>query len=137
MLSSLTQHQLLLPAAALHRPHLSLINGHDPRSGGHSKRIANLCCAFNCPVPTWADSQASMIAKHRNETLHEGLFFDEPLGFRVFGGAPAPNAPASYGNTLVEMRNLVCRFVCAVLGFNDPSYVTSPVDTRQRFGVQI
>lgn len=115
----------------------SLTTGQNPRDGGHAKRITNLCGAFNCPIPAWADIQSGTIAKHRNETLHEGLFFDEPLGFRIFGGAPPSNAPAAYGNALLEMRVLVCRFVCAILGFNDASYITSPVNTRHKFGVRL
>lgn len=100
----------------------------------HSERIANLCAAFNCPVPTWADSQTGDIAKHRNETLHEGLFFDEPLGFRVFGGT---GPSGSHQNILLEMQGLVCRFLCAMLGFNDPDYIASRVDTRQQIGLQL
>jgi len=112
----------------------SLITGQNPRSGRHTERIANLCAAFNCPVPTWADSQTGDIAKHRNETLHEGLFFDEPLGFRVFGGT---SPSGSHQNILLEMQALVCRFLCAMLGFNDPDYITSRVDSRQQIGLRL
>jgi len=111
-----------------------LITGQDPRSGRHSERIANLCAAFNCLVPTWADSRTGTIAKHRNETLHEGLFFDEPLGFRAFGGT---SPSGSHRNILLEMRGLVCRFLCAMLGFNDPDYITSRVDLRQQTGLRL
>lgn len=112
----------------------SLITGQNPRSGKHSERISNLCAAFNCPIPTWADSQTGTIAMHRNETLHEGLFFDEPLGFRVIG---ATSPSGSHQDILLEMEGLVCRFLCAMLGFNDPDYITSPVHTRQQFGLKL
>jgi len=112
----------------------SLVAGQNPRGGKHSERTANLCAAFNCPVPAWADCQTGTIAKYRNETLHEGLFFDEPLGFRIFSGSSVLGA---HQNTLLEMQGLTCRFLCAILGFNDPDYITSPVDTRQRIGLRL
>jgi hypothetical protein len=71
----------------------------------------------------------------RNETLHEGLFFDEPLGFRTFVSPVAQGVPNC--DELMEMRALVCRVICALMGFNDASYITSRLDTRQLFLVRL
>ncbi|MEO1009601.1 MAG: hypothetical protein AAFX79_13645 [Planctomycetota bacterium] len=116
-----------------HHAH-SITTNQNPRAGGHAARIAKLCSAFGCPVPAWADPQNKQVADLRNDTLHEGLFFDEPLGFRVFSGT---SPTGSHQNILLEMRCLVCRFLCAMLGFNDQQYVTSPVNTRQMIEIQL
>ncbi len=113
----------------------SAMNGQRAMNVGHPHRISNLCSVFNCPIPPWAVHSPNHISSHRNETIHEGLFFEEPLGFRIFGGTPVSGIPTA--RTLLEMRSLTSRFLCAILGFDDISYITSRVDTRQRHGVQL
>ncbi len=115
----------------------STINGPSKAYVTHKQRIASLCAAFKCPVPAWADAQAGTVATKRNETLHEGLFFDEPLGYAIYGGAPRASGAGSNQNTLLEMQCLVCRLLCGIVGFDDASYLSSPVDTRQRHGVRL
>jgi len=111
------------------------MNNKNPLSYSHSTRIANLCAELKRPVPDWADKTkgSDTIIKNRNDTIHEGLFFDAPLGFEVYGG----NAAASGDRNIpLEMRCLVCRFICGIMGFNDFDYIRSSVNTRSRFGVR-
>jgi len=89
----------------------STVSGLEPRKIPHDKRIKGLCEAFSIPTPSWAE----LVAPHRHATLHEGLFFDEPLGFHVFGG----------------------RHHDTPLGMGTCDYVRSPVNTRQRHRVQV
>lgn len=111
------------------------INDLNPRTGGHSSRIENLCTQLGIPTPKWAKSKSNQIASTRNETLHEGLFFDEPLGFRIYGGeSPAEAYP---GCVLPEMEKLICRILIALLGFSESGYVHSKVDDRQVHSLDI
>ena len=90
------------------------------------------------PVPDWADTSKQTSADvigPRNETLHEGLFFGEPLGFQIFGGNT--NRSQHDGNVLLEMSHLVSRLVLALLGMEKSDYVTSPINTRHTYGVEI
>jgi hypothetical protein len=114
----------------------AVCSGKNPRGRTHSQRIADLCKVFAMTVPPWADSAAGTlhVAVRRNETLHEGLFFDEPLGFQIYGGKTRTRQDA---HVLLEMAHLVSRFVLALLGMAKSSYVASPVDTRQMMGVEI
>lgn len=99
----------------------------------HAARIQWMCEKFSVPVPAWAklDKWASSpLSVVRNHTIHEGLFFDGPLGFAIYGG----NVPNVYrGNVPLEMRALVCRLLVAVLAGQSLQYVRTPVDTRQRY----
>jgi hypothetical protein len=108
-----------------------LIHGPIPKNQKptHARRIEFLCTKLGIPVPPWADSSSGTVAAHRNNTLHEALFFDEPLGFSTFGGSSA-GRPTT-GDHLLEMNGLVSRVLCALLGFNDPGYIQSPLNTRQ------
>ena len=64
----------------------------------------------------------------RNDTLHEALFFEEPLGFALYGG----NDPKERaGHVPLQMEALACRLLVALLGKPDVAYVKSSVDTRQ------
>jgi len=116
-----------------HFVHRSM-HGQNPRSGSHNERVANLCNGFGMAVPKWADPTATNIADHRGETLHEGLFFHEPLGFASYGGA---SQVARSENVVLQMQALVCRFLFVLLGIPAPNYITSGVNTRQQHGVTI
>lgn len=106
-----------------------------PKSLNHAKRIEWTCQQFGTPVPAWATAppgKATEISGVRNDTIHEALFFDEPLGFVTYGGrfgsGSAPNTP-------LQMAALTCRFIVALLGMPQADYVRSPVNTRQRHGL--
>lgn len=108
--------------------------GQNPRSGTHSDRIAALCSAFNRQVPAWADPSARTVVDRRNETLHEGLFFDEPLGFAGFGGS---RHQPPIGHVPSQMEALVARLLVALLDIPASAYIQSPVNTRQRHGLTL
>ncbi|WP_180131066.1 MULTISPECIES: hypothetical protein [unclassified Acinetobacter] len=94
-----------------------------PKSNGH--RIQWMCEYFEISVPDWAvlHKKNSLISEIRNNTFHEALFFDEPLGFAIFKSD-------SNRNVLLEMQNLICRFLIAILINPKIDYVKTPLDTR-------
>ena len=112
----------------------SVVQGQDPRAIPHSKRIAGLCEAFSMSIPSWADPTNPLVTNRRHATLHEGLFFDEPLGFQLFGGR---NRDIQDGMILLQMAALTSRLIIALLGMGTCDYVRSPVDTRQKHGVRL
>lgn len=112
----------------------SMIWGQDPRKLPHNERIARLCKEFSISMPSWADPKNPLVANQRHATLHEGLFFDEPLGFQLVGGR---NRDIEDGMLLLQMAALTSRLMIALLGMGTCDYVRSSVDTRQRHGVRM
>jgi hypothetical protein len=111
--------------------------GAPARDPNHAERIDWMCTQFGIPTPEWAQpspSRRTELSLVRNPTLHEGLFFDEPLGFAIYGGNP-PSSGAR--NVPLEVCNLICRRVVALLGEAACDYVKSPVNTRQRHGLAL
>lgn len=97
----------------------------------HAGRVKWMCDAFGMPTPAWADpASGAEVASLRNETVHEALFMGEPLGFAIHG-------TGTNQNLTLEMQALVCRFVVALLGGEGCDYVYSPVNTRQRHGLNL
>lgn len=90
----------------------------------HGARLTLLCGELGTHQPAWLGD----VVTARNETIHEGLFFGEPLGFRGFGRGGSAVPP----RTPWEMMALVCRFVVALLEIPAPDYIGSPVDSRDR-----
>ncbi len=84
------------------------------------ERVAWMCGEFNVETPAWAEE----VAKIRNDTLHEALFMDAPLGFAV-------HKDGINKNLTLETSALVCRFLVALIGGDGADYVGSPVNTRQ------
>lgn len=98
---------------------------------GHPGRIQWMCKKFDMPVPVWADykpKSTTGFSTARNDTFHEGLFFDQPLGFAVYGGNEPNSDP---DNIILQMQNLICRLLVGILGKPNSSYVATPVGTRQ------
>lgn len=97
----------------------------------HNQRIEWLCNKFNIVVPPWATNQGgtmgSLSSTTRNDSIHEALFFDEPLGFSVFGGNTQPDDDG----IILQMGNIICRLLVAILGKPDAKYVTTPYADRQ------
>jgi hypothetical protein len=110
----------------------SRINGRDPRRTPHGDRIQQLCTTYlnNGIAPNWA-SASRPFAALRNDSFHEGIFFDEPLGFAPFGSVDIPK------NVLMEMTALLSRLLIAIVGIPAKDYLRSPVDTRQRQLIQL
>ena len=99
----------------------------------HRERIEWMCDEFGLETPDWAKQSASggvEVAAIRNDALHEALYVDAPLGFAVHGAG-------SFGNLPLEMVALICRLLVALIGGNDPSYVGSAVNTRQRHPLEL
>ncbi|HHH8944221.1 TPA: hypothetical protein ACP3Z1_003651 [Pseudomonas aeruginosa] len=105
-------------------------------SVSHAGRIQWMCKKFNIPLPEWAESQAgpSPLSTARNDAIHEALFFDEPLGFSIYGGNKPDGNPT---NVTLQMRALVCRLLVAILGRADTIYVKSPVNTRMIHSLEL
>lgn len=102
----------------------------------HAARLEWTCQSFGLPTPKWASpgaSKSTEVSAVRNDTLHEALFFEEPLGFAIYGG----NKSSQHENIPLEMQALICRLLVALLGKPDCDYVTSPVNTRQIFGLDL
>jgi hypothetical protein len=97
----------------------------------HAKRIEWMCEKFDIPVPTWATTigKTSDISIVRNDTIHEALFFDEPLGFSIYGGNQFTTNSA---NVVLQMQHLVCRLLVAILGKPNSDYVKTSVESRMR-----
>jgi len=92
----------------------------------HAERIDWMCSLFGMKAPEWSNS----IAGVRNPTLHEALFAGQPLGFALYGHD-------SNLNLTLEMQALICRLLVVLLGGGTPSYVRSPVNTRQRYRLNL
>jgi hypothetical protein len=108
-----------------------------PRGLSHAARIEWTCQQFGMPVPNWAAStpgNGSQISTVRNDTIHEALFFDEPLGFVTYGGR---TPPVNQQNVPLQMIALTCRLVVALLGKPDAAHVKSAVSTRQKSGLKL
>jgi hypothetical protein len=103
----------------------------------HAGRIQWMCERFGISVPKWAQNAKatpSSLSVVRNDTFHEALFFDGPLGFSIYGG----NRPSGdQGNVMLQMQALACRLLVAILGKPEVGYIKSPVDTRQRHALEL
>jgi len=79
----------------------------------HSGRLKWMCEKINITPVTWD------LHKVRNDTFHEGLYFDEPLGISA---EPAGEMPLEK-----QMRNLACRLLAYILGCGREHYIhTNP-----------
>ena len=117
-------------AVELHRP-----SSHP----NHAGRIAWMCNQSEIECPSWADpekSGGSEVTRIRNDTLHEALFMDAPLGFAVHGVSTNQSHTLEQ-NLPLEMQALVCRLLVALIGGNDAAYIRSPVNDRQRSGLHL
>lgn len=105
-----------------------------PLPDTHKERIEWLCNKYQIVVPTWADptvSNGPEVTKIRNDTFHEALYMGAPLGFAVHEGSGKTK------NLMLEMTALVCRFLVALIGGDDNSYVRSSTNTRSIFGLDL
>jgi hypothetical protein len=97
-----------------------------PKRLGHAKKIGWMCDLFKIKTPSWA----AEVAVLRNATLHEALFMDHPLGFALHG-------VGTNQNLMLEMQALICRLLVALLGAAASDYVRTPINTRQRHGLDL
>ena len=109
----------------------------------HAERIQWMCEKFGLKWIRDAkevNEFLSSLSNIRNNTFHETLFFDEPLGFSIYGGnQPTPNSRNVTLKMLVRLvlRALVCRLLVAILGQSGDNYVTAPVDTRDLYKLKL
>ena len=99
----------------------------------HYQRIEWMCGELGVMTPSWAHTaggSGTMVSVLRNNTLHEALYVGEPLGFAIRGGNASENIT-------LEMNTLICRLLVALLGGKDSSYISSPVNSRQRYGLSL
>lgn len=104
----------------------------------HAQRIENICLLYGIPLPEWAASKntsTTEVSYVRNDTFHEALFFNEPLGFSIYGGNTTHNST----NVILEMQNLVCRILVAILtdSRKGNAYIMSEVNTRSTHGLNL
>ncbi|MEG0130567.1 MAG: hypothetical protein RR677_03670 [Acinetobacter sp.] len=102
----------------------------------HATRLEWMCKKFDIPTPKWAimNENKSDISIVRNDTIHEALFFDEPLGFSIYGGN---QSKYNQGNVILQMQHLICRLLVAILGKPKAEYVRTNIDTRQNKGLNL
>jgi len=103
----------------------------------HAGRIEWMCGKFGMQVPPWATPTphgGTRLAMARNDTFHEALFFDEPLGFALFGGN---QRSVEDGRVTLQMKALINRLLVAILGQPDNDYVRMPVNTRGRYALNL
>ena len=99
----------------------------------YNERIKWMCSELGIQAPSWArrvGGSRAVVPDLRNNALHEALFVDEPLGFAIYGINTGDNIT-------LEMNALVCRLLVALLGGNDNKYLSSSVNTRQRYGLSL
>lgn len=103
----------------------------------HAGRVQWMCEKFGMKPPDWAENAKatlSSLSVVRNDTFHEALFFDGPLGFSIYGG----NQPtAGRDNITLQMKALICRLLVAILGSPEISYVRTPVNTRMIYALEL
>ena len=113
----------------------SLVDDKPPQR--HTERIDWMCRHYEMSSPSWAvpsEINKTEVSVVRNDTFHEALFFEQPLGFTIYGG---DNPSSQHANVLLEMRALVCRLLVALLGKSNCDYVKSRVNTRQIYGLNL
>lgn len=95
----------------------------------HAERVQWMCQRFDIPVPIWATTTGnkSAVSIVRNDTIHEALFFDEPLGFSIYGGN---QSTINNGNIILQMQHLICRLLVAILGEPNSDYVKTSIESR-------
>lgn len=89
----------------------------------HKERLTILCSLYNINPPEWMLNNELDVVGLRNNAMHEAIYLEKPLGYAVHSDKQI--------NLILELRNLVCRFLVAIITNNKTSYIQSPVNTRQ------
>ncbi len=99
----------------------------------HAKRTAWMCIQTGVPVPSWAtvgSDGSTEVSGLRNDAMHEALFSGEPFGFALIENSFERNLP-------LEMKNLTCRLLAAIIGVPDRGYIEMPTDIYSHHGMHI
>jgi hypothetical protein len=102
----------------------------------HFKRVHWMCEQLGIATPGWAkiNGNESFLSKIRNDSIHEALYFNKPLGFAVHNREVDEKEYSK--NLTLEMEALVCRIIVwLIIGYNP--YVKTPVNTRNMFSLEI
>lgn len=87
-----------------------------------------MCRQFGMSTPPWAQTAAgpgTEVSLVRNDTLHEVLFFEEPVGFAQY-----EDRSGDVLHVPLQMQALTCRLLVALLGVPDTDYICSTLDSR-------
>ena len=108
----------------------------EKRASSHAQRIEWMCDKHKVTVPSWAkpipcgeNKVKTELSVIRNDLIHEGSFFNAPLGFVSKDWKKHINFMSTVA---YEMGNLVCRLLVALVGGKDKSYFERPVSNRQK-----
>ncbi|TNI77584.1 hypothetical protein [Aeromonas sobria] len=107
------------------------------RSIPHAGRVQWMCEKFGMPVPDWAKNSKtnpSSLSLVRNNTFHEAMFFDGPLGFASYGGN---QRSADQENIPLQIEALVCRLLVAILGKPGVGYIKTSVSSREVHALEL
>ena len=114
------------------------VRSRDPKKAKHFERIPNLCREFGIEPPDWTldstrkknkESKEDSVTDIRNKTIHDGLFFEQPLGF----GPSTREEQNKIMKIMLPMQNLVCRFLFGILTSQGAvAYVRSDCNDRSR-----
>ena len=94
----------------------------------------NLVCQYLIGLRTAKQSPHRYRSPARNDTFHEAIFFDGPLGFASYDGNLRS---AEQENTLLQMEALVCRLLVAILGKPGVGYVKTSVNTIEIHALEL
>ncbi|WP_369427592.1 hypothetical protein [Providencia sp. PROV236] len=99
----------------------------------HIDRVKWMCKQFEMHPPFWADGKDS-ITPIRNDSFHEAIFFDQPLGFSAYG---TERSSSEHDNILLQIKALIYRFLVAILEVKDASYISSSLNSRAYYQLKI
>lgn len=103
-----------------------------PKAPTHANRICWMCDLFGISAPSWAIAQGGKaeIPGLRNDTFHDALFVNEPLGFAIHGDETGRNV-------MLEMQALICRILIGLVLGKAVGYVKTPINTRSIHGLDL
>ena len=81
-------------------------------------------------VESGVERQEALELKCVRILIHEALFMGQPLGFAI-------DALGTTHDLTLEMEALICRLIVALMGAQMADYVHSPVNMRQRHGLNL
>ncbi|MEQ4713723.1 hypothetical protein ABN057_15580 [Providencia alcalifaciens] len=100
----------------------------------HADRITWCCKKLGIPTPEFAitESKPTIVSRVRNETMHEALFYGEPLGFAISEDSTSLELNRETAFLIRNMEKLVCRMIVSIFNMNDSKYAQSPISPLSR-----
>ncbi|MCF1957971.1 hypothetical protein L1K40_25690 [Escherichia coli] len=105
----------------------------DPKPN-HTKRITWCCDKLGIPTPDFVTIQSELytVSKIRNETMHEALFYGEPLGFAVSEDNASSKSNQVAFLLIRNMERLVCRMIVSIFNLSNSKYAQAPIKSESR-----